>query len=372
MNAIGFGSKTIRVNTWHLAISLYILRDSLLHFNLLIGLPTSLVGGGCIVLMYICMVYSLIKKKASISIDTVILMVAVIALFGLTYVLHPDYARFFNGSYHTDSECDIMRTIFGPSSVLIFYWLIRECNNFGKLWNTLTYTSIVGVVLDLASMGASNAAYEMNFGYRLEFYAIIFLSNYLAKKKTVRYLVLSLIVMLVAVLRGSRGCIIGYVVFALLYEIIIERKITLKKCVIFAGTVAGYLLVTSSFMVQALYDLFSNLGIDSRTLYFLATNGISDLNVSALNGRSRLYTTLTDVIKNSGLFTWYGAYGDRALLNGRYAYSHNLILEFLITFGKLFGGALIMIYFVNIIKNLIQNNTRGGGDPALGFCSLLS
>lgn len=360
MIKIKLGSKIIKINTWQLALSLYILRESLLHFNLLIGLPTSLVGGGCIILMYICMAYSLIKKKVGISADTVLLILAVIALFVLTYMIHPNYATFFDGSYHTDSECDIMRTIFGPSSVLFFYWLIRECNNSDELWNTLTYISIVCIALDIVSMGAANVEYEMNYGYRLEFCAIILLSNYLAKQKTTRYLVLSLVAMFVAVLRGSRGCIIGYAVFTLLYEIVIEKKITIKKCLIFSGIAAGFLLVTSSVAMQALYNLFSKFGMSSRTLYYLATNGISDLSVSALNGRAHLYTTLTDVIKNSDLFTWYGAYGDRALLNGQYAYAHNLILEFLITFGKLFGGVLIILYIFNFIRNLV-NKSYGDG-----------
>ena len=97
----------------------------------------------------------------------------------------------------------------------------------------------------------------------------------------------------------------------------------------------------------------------SRTLYFLATEGITDLSVSSLNGRSRLYSTLIDIIKNSGLFTMYGAYGDRVLLNGSYAYAHNLILEILITFGKFFGGIFIILYIFSFVKNILNKHCAG-------------
>jgi hypothetical protein len=319
--------------------------------------------------MYGCMLFSIAKGYTKMSIDTVGIIMLVICFFTITYIIHPEYKNYFNGSYHTDSECDIMRTIFGLSSPLFFYWLIRECNDFSKLWNTLKVSAIISLVLDLLSMSASGIEYEMSYGYRLEFSSIILLANFLSQKKRKYYLLMSLLGMLIAILRGSRGCIIGYVVFTVMYEIFIEGKLTLKKVLVFATGCLGYYTVTSPSIMMLIYNFISSFGISSRTLYFLATEGIFDLSVSSLNGRNRLYTSLIETIKESGLFTWYGAYGDRVLLNGTYAYAHNIILEMLITFGKFFGILICIGYIYMLIKNLLAQENRIGKIILLIFSS---
>lgn len=99
------------------------------------------------------------------------------------------------------------------------------------------------------------------------------------------------------------------------------------------------------------------MGIDSRTLYLIA-NG--DILANDYARQDIIWPELTKLINDSSLFKMYGAFGDRYYLDPYYPYAHNMVLEILITFGKFFGGIILMLIVYHFIRTCVRNRGTGG------------
>ena len=201
-------------------------------------------------------------------------------------------------------------------------------------------------------------SYNLGFGYTVIFCATVFLDFYPGKKKT--YLLLGCISTVLALVGGSRGCV--------LCLLILEYSIFLKsfplflsiKILITAGAVLAGILFNAFY-----YDILSWLsGIDARTIQmFLSGDITSD------NGRDAIYALAAGAVKTMP-FLGYGAFGDRQFITPYYywGYCHNIILELIIDFGWLFGIIIFLIICVRSIQVLI----RAREEQAFVICILLA
>lgn len=143
---------------------------------------------------------------------------------------------------------------------------------------------------------------------------------------------------------GNRGSILSIVAFTILYLLLISRK-TLK--------------MTYKIFIAALFALF--VGFFNPIMDFLAGqtesygmsmsffNRLSD-DITDSNGRDSLYGQLLSYIKSSPLFG-YGLGADRNLVGN---YSHNFVLELIISFGIIIGVIISLSLVILVIKSFVS------------------
>ncbi len=91
-------------------------------------------------------------------------------------------------------------------------------------------------------------------------------------------------------------------------------------------------------------------GVNSRAISMLVEGTFT-----ADNGRNEIYKLAIDAIKHVP-FLGYGAYGDRQFIAPYFywGYSHNIVLEFIIDFGWIFGVLFLAILFYLCVKAVIK------------------
>ena len=197
------------------------------------------------------------------------------------------------------------------SGIYCYYIFRLFINENEKLYSTLSVVAYI--ILFCEIWGLSNAGeglgYDMGFGYRMEMASIIFLSRFLYKKRTKVYLFLSFLCILLAIIYGARANIVGYGFFILVYFLWV-RKVNSKMIFLSLFIIIAGLLASSRSFLIYLYDLFTTVGISSRTLYKMI---FSD-NAFASPSRTKLiWPVLIDALKKMPIYKMYGAYGDRSL-----------------------------------------------------------
>lgn len=184
--------------------------------------------------------------------------------------------------------------------------------------------------------------YYLDWGYWLYLACVIFTGLYI-KEKRIKYPVMICISLLWILLFGSRGALLCYIIFASIIYIFNSARKGLKR-----GIIVGTIVVLCSVLIgygvlqNWILSMTKTLNIQSRTLEKLLNGTIIDD-----SNRIFIYLTLFSKFFESPIFG-IGIYGDRYYMNyliqGGSAYSHNVILEMLISFGL--SGLLFIIWFV--------------------------
>ena len=150
----------------------------------------------------------------------------------------------------------------------------------------------------------------------------------------------------IVVLSGSRGamvCSIVFFVLLLFYKRINGLRILCFFLIVILATLA---FTRATFFLEPLNQILTANGIYSRTI-IKALEGL----LFNSSDRADLYSVLWNGALESPLFG-HGLWGDRVLLNS--AFSHNVFLEFLSSFGLFFGFALIVWLVVSLTKSLFE------------------
>ena len=334
----------------------------ILFANLIIYMPLILV-----------LVLMISKRKIDKSLWSFLLVLcATVFFFALTLFFHPDYDRFFFRETYGAWE-----DVFRPDSGAVFGFLVVTASrNSRRLIENLKYASMLlllysiyqflkavsdGYWTVLNAAGESiEQSYNLGFGYTVIFCATVFLGLFIRERKKT-YLLLGCISTVLALVGGSRGCVLCLLIFGILY-LFKEFSVVpvYKKILITAGAVLAGILFNAFY-----YDILSWLsGIDARTIQmFLSGDITSD------NGRDAIYALAAGAVKTMP-FLGYGAFGDRQFITPYYywGYCHNIILELIIDFGWLFGIIIFLIICVRSIQVLI----RAREEQAFVICILLA
>lgn len=296
--------------------------------------------------LYLFLFFYYIKKYKNIVWSCIVLFLLVLGyiLFCMGKYNYPIYTHINNGVFPA------ILTGYSSLYALLFIGIYRKAKDLNR---ALFYTAIINyflqlirlVIIILPSENLSKTGYDMDFGYKMLFSCIVFLSIYLEnKEKRYIWLFLSSIVLMIYI--GSRGPILCVLVYLFLYFLIFEfNKSTFRRkiiiCIIFIfGLAIAYIYYN---YIAVLID-FSSLPRSIQTvLNFRFSDGTNE-------SRIRIANRIEEFISNNG-FWGSGLLSDQANL-GPGMYSHNIFLEFQITFGKLPGLFVFVIIVLQTIRLL--------------------
>lgn len=121
------------------------------------------------------------------------------------------------------------------------------------------------------------------------------------------------------------------------------------KTIIIGIAAIGYSFV--EIICLTMIGISSALGLSSRVFDSILTNSFANYEES--NSRDDIAETVIEYIKKDDTGFGYGLMGDRTLTHyGNY--SHNFELEMLISFGKIGGTILLVLFFYFIIKSFMR------------------
>ena len=195
--------------------------------------------------------------------------------------------------------------------------------------------------------------YDMNAAYNL-LPSIVYLIYWAFEKRKIWHWLAAFLGLVLCVSYGTRGPILSaVVVFGALFVFwtFTGRRRALKIFML-AVLIVGAREVFTSGMLETfatkITPLFEKLGFSTRIFdYFLEGNLTID------NGRDKLADAVIQAIKEKPLFG-YGIMGDRLILDG---YVHNIVLEFLCSFGLIGGGILLLLCILTLLRGVFKAKT---------------
>lgn len=202
----------------------------------------------------------------------------------------------------------------------------------------------------------------MGLSYKLLVPAVLVLYR-IFKKFEIKYLILSVVLICIMILQGSRGPIISLICFAVLYQILNASKYRNRVLVNWAFLIllAVLFIVYLPDFLQWIANVSDKFGFNSKFLRVMLEGDFF-----TPNGRDVVAEGAIDIIWNNPLGK--GFFGERPVLG---TYCHNIFLEFLVDFGLLFGSIFSLAYVLLIIKRFRSNNTTERMVLCILFCAFL-
>ncbi len=349
------GNKIWSVSALNIVTVLYFCKQSFTNFATAVGFSTSIMAG--IILIPFLILFGLIflKNIKNIKWDGIILYFLCIIFFIITIKIHPEYSERYLDIYNNGRFSAL--AIFSLGAGIYTYYIIRMFDgDTDELYNVFKKIPYIIFFLNLGTLINRSSVYAMDFGYQMEMAAILFMAQYLYEEKKITKLILSFCAIFFGIIYGARATVLGYVVFIFLY-MIWQKKVTFKKLILICIGIIGAILYNSQKFMIWLYELICSLGLESRTLYLIASGNVLAADTAR---QERIWPVLINLLKNSKFFKMYGAFGDRYYLNPHYPYAHNIILEILVTFGKGAGGLILIYILVRFIFTCIKDKETGG------------
>ena len=277
------------------------------------------------------------------------LFLLVTAVQGVFFPENVQYMQGIRGNF-TDSTffvflVTVLPAIFTISVIDNFDILLRRLQTAAVLLSVLT-----AVILVVFGSDAFQK-YSMGFGNAMILPTVLMIrktaDSYNTAWKEVCDLGLTLVDVVSMALFGSRGAflaIVGYLIYILLWERILQRR--LSAILSAAGLLA--LGVSYKSVLGKINQWGRSHGFYSRTLASFASGKVTD------SGRSKIYAAVFRELGEHpfqirGINYDYNVFG---------AYCHNWFLELLYAFGVLFGGICCVCILVMMVKTLF----RGGKD----------
>lgn len=204
------------------------------------------------------------------------------------------------------------------------------------LLNTLRKAGYAQGILLWATLYHMNAtsAYSMSASYALLIPLLVCLSRFFTEKRSCD-LVFAVISALMILLFGARGPLLCVTFYVLLQVCFLMKGSVLKYTLLSVGALGiGVFAFARGWLIRVLTVLMLHFGVYSRTLVQLI-NG----QITSSSGRDHLFSYYLGLIQQKPLTGW-------GLLGGWLAPSsgpHNMLLELLLAFGMVLGGALCIV-----------------------------
>ena len=310
-----------------------------------LAISTNVLLINVIMVLLISIIYN--RKRLKLTIQEIILYLIII-LYAVI-----DYNFRFN-------EFTIQTYIYMIIFAIIPTFLFVRIEKIEKIFVVYGFFSVVIAllfVLDPFQEYKYSGDY-MGFGYNVMMIAYIGLYILIRNRKSILLKILWIIVTIEIIFFANKGAIFSIVLFTLLYEILIKKN-TLKNLLILV--IGCILLVSSNFIIDAIYKVAVQNGIDSysiKTLYQM-----SNKTSSGLSGREEFWNEAISELDENILFG-NGAGYYRTTNNGKY--SHNLIFDILIEYGII----IFMILAIIILKGILKLKKVEGKDRLIGIIFL--
>lgn len=215
-----------------------------------------------------------------------------------------------------------------------------------KIYSASIFVIALSIIVVVIS-DRSNAEYSMGYSNSLVIPIIALLYHYYIKHNITNILI-ALIGIIEIIMIGSRGALLGIGTFVIL--LLIKQMISSnnrgKKFAIISISIMTICAVNYNLIVTMLYNLASQLGYHSRTLWLIVNDSITHD-----SRRIQIYQQMIEEIQRNP-FTMRGIAGEYVITNG--GYSHNFVLELLIDFGVVIGGLLVILIILKAVHTLIN------------------
>lgn len=291
-------------------------------------------------------------------------------LFFITLIIHPSYEEYF-----TRPIFGVIDSVFRPDFGAIWgFFIIVVCCNSERLykniylgvWCLAAYCVYQYVVFLMSGYWSvynylgelKEQTYSLDFSYSCCLCVCVFLINYFRERRT-KDIVMLIVTAIMMVMGGSRGALVCFAVFVVLYYFREFMLLSLKMklavlAVVAVVAVAIYLLLPTVITVLS--------KVDSRSIQSIVTGTFS-----MDNGREQIHALAEDAMSDMP-FLGYGPFGDRPFIAPHYywGYVHNLIYEMVIDFGWVVGITILLIILSRCVIVYMQSD-----DYDLAIISLL-
>jgi len=299
--------------------------------------------------------FILLFKKKKLKIDCIILILTIILYFSIYSLSNGEYLTFY-----LSNQSGLLR-IFGLHTGVFTYVIFRVISDPVRLKEILLKVAIISFIVYTiqAIEPLTNgywiidgiwAPYNMSYGYNVLFPVIIFIYYFFYTKK-IQYMLFAVVGGFEILLLGSRGPFFGIAFFILIYALLMDYKYKgFKIFILLSVIIICYMLLQNPELFIKLSDFLKQNGLPSRTIRKIAEGILLDD-----TGRRTIREAIYDMFLNTRIIIGYGPLGDHILTG---SYSHNLILEFLVSFGIILGPLLLIALFVSSIYVFLKKDNE--------------
>lgn len=296
-----------------------------------------------------------------------VLISVVLLLFLCTYLMHPDYKYFF-----TRIDYGLTRVI-RPDCAIFAFLFFSLVDNPDDMLRTIrkyaifdfAYLILIQLIpalinggwVDVNYMGkAVKRMYSLSFGYAILLPSVIFLHRFMRERHWLS-LVLAVVGIFFMITQGSRGSILMLCIFIGLMVIsnICEKQSVSKKTAKIIGILCLLILLLffGEVLIRRIVNLLVSHGVNSRTLEMLISGDIGDG-----TGRDLIWLEVIKGIRKGGILG-NGVFGDRQYVYPLHyaAYSHNIVLEMVCSFGVV-GILIVAMIFIQSFRMILACKDR--------------
>lgn len=240
---------------------------------------------------------------------------------------------------------------------LILATVMTSISNYEKLYEAFEKLIPLYTLLAMGAFFLRQEAgdYMMNFSFLLVL-PICQCIHLIVEKRRYSYFAPLLVLLILILLKGSRGAL-GCIVAFILLHIIFKSKRKNTKVLLCVTGIFSYVFFTP--LVNCVYAFLEHHNISSRTIWLLVNDIDHD------SGRSVLYKQAQKLIAQKPILGW-GIAGERMVMD---VYPHNIVYEFLIDYGKPVGYLLLVILILRLIDGFKKSTGKYGVLYTIFFAS---
>ncbi len=226
----------------------------------------------------------------------------------------------------------------------IFARRLEDYDYFKSVMQGFSYTVVIMSVPVFFFAKDSSARQYMTFSYNMLTHLFFLILNKPKRLKILHYITVFLGIFVFA-FGGARGALLSLLIAGVWLYVTTgktKKKIIIGLLAVFAGIVVIFMRNEMFLLLEALLE---KLSIDSRSFSYVINGEFWDDSNRfgiLLNGKDAI-----------GLFG-KGLMGDRSAVG---SYMHNIIMEFLVQYGAIFGTLLVVALLVCIGRALSAKNT---------------
>ena len=278
-----------------------------------------------------------------------IVMLTSILITLLNLLFFPDLSNIFTNtviSYYT-----MCFTGFLAVSSIRDYSVFKDVLlNFSRIIALISMFLILGITGGVI-VGFNDGDYSMGLGYASLVPLLSLMCAFIERRKV--YDLLGIVIVLFLIIAyGSRGPLLGVVLFGvyfLIRHLCANKKYFLCICVCIGIAI---LFIFYRSILILLMNILNSIGISSRTLYLTVYNLFHDSN------RNMLYSQLLNRIVDHP-FTIRGINAEYSVVG---IYAHNIFIELIYQFGIIIGGIAVVFLIIKFLKTVLL---KGYGDKNL-------
>lgn len=317
-------------------------------------------------------VICLAEPNKYIKKDFALLMLFVLMFFGITLVVHPEYAYYYGRESYGVWD-HVLRPYRGIYAYM-FVRLLKDPKKIIKCMKTAGWIMMICFVLQMRQAtqrgfwigfgrsGSVEGSYSVQFGYDVLPFALFFIYDAMKDRK-LSDIAGSVITVAMILMAGSRGPIL-FISMMVIYCILNLIENSRKKAIILLAIVCAAILlyVSYNYILMLLQALITRMGFSSRFINTMLNGTVSDD-----NHRMEIWTAAWQMIANNPL--GYGAMGSRhVIISYIYTgYPHSIVLEFLIDYGVVIGGVLLLVLFGYAFRLLFRHKNEYWRDAFAPF-----